>query len=144
MAKRRKAMTAQAKNRLIVFGPICLLLIGYFAFTVLSYTATLYQLKKEKAELEQTYQELQKHADELKIEINKLHDPDYIAKYARENYLYSKEGELIIKINESQEEVATKEKKLEINKDVLLVSFAVLFFIFLYILLHDKKKKKSA
>lgn len=136
-------MTAQAKNRLIVFGPLCLLLIGYFAFTVFSYTTTLYQLKKEKAELEKTYLELQEHADELKIEIDKLHDPEYIAKFARENYLYSKEGELIIKINESQEEVATQEDKLEMNKNVITISLGVLFVVFLYIILHDKKKKKS-
>jgi cell division protein DivIC len=36
--------------------------------------------------------------EELKDEINKLKDPEYMARYAREKYLYSKDGELIIRI----------------------------------------------
>ena len=34
----------------------------------------------------------------LETDVKKLQDPDYVAKYAREKYLYSKDGELIIKI----------------------------------------------
>lgn len=37
---------------------------------------------------------------ELKSEINKLQDPEYMARYAREKYLYSKKDEIIIKIEE--------------------------------------------
>jgi cell division protein FtsB len=36
----------------------------------------------------------------LKEEINRLQDPEYMAKYAREKYLYSKNGEIIIKIED--------------------------------------------
>ena len=36
----------------------------------------------------------------LKVDANKLQDPDYIARYAREKYLYSKDGEFILKIPE--------------------------------------------
>jgi cell division protein FtsB len=38
--------------------------------------------------------------ENLKEEINRLQDPEYMAKYAREKYLYSKNGEIIIKIEE--------------------------------------------
>ena len=38
--------------------------------------------------------------EELKSEINKLQDPEYVARYAREKYLYSKDDEIIIKIEE--------------------------------------------
>lgn len=34
----------------------------------------------------------------LKVEVEKLNDPVYIAKYAREKYLYSKDGEFTIKM----------------------------------------------
>ena len=34
------------------------------------------------------------------IKINKLQDPEYMARYAREKYLYSKKDEIIIKIEE--------------------------------------------
>ena len=38
--------------------------------------------------------------DELKATVTKLQDPDYVARYAREKYLYSKDGEIIIRIPE--------------------------------------------
>ena len=34
----------------------------------------------------------------LETDVIKLQDPEYVAKYAREKYLYTKDGELIIKI----------------------------------------------
>ena len=36
--------------------------------------------------------------DELKVDASKLQDPDYIARYAREKYSYSKDGEIILRI----------------------------------------------
>ena len=33
-------------------------------------------------------------------EVTKLHDDDYVARYAREKYMYSLPGEFIIKITE--------------------------------------------
>ena len=38
--------------------------------------------------------------EELKATVTKLQDPDYVARYAREKYLYSKDGEIIIRIPE--------------------------------------------
>ena len=37
--------------------------------------------------------------DELSDEVNKLQDPEYVAKYAREKYLYTKDGEIIIDVS---------------------------------------------
>ena len=37
-----------------------------------------------------------------KDDIKKLNDPDYVARYAREKYLYSKNGELIIRIPDDE------------------------------------------
>ena len=36
--------------------------------------------------------------DEFNKTVAKLQDPDYVARYAREKYLYSKDGEIIIRI----------------------------------------------
>ena len=41
--------------------------------------------------------------EKLESDVIKLQDPDYVAKYAREKYLYSKDGELIIKIIDENE-----------------------------------------
>ena len=41
---------------------------------------------------------------ELKVDVEKLEDPDYIARYAREKYMYSKDGEIILRLPEEDEE----------------------------------------
>ena len=40
---------------------------------------------------------LQDEEDVLNSDIKKLEDPEYVARYAREKYMYSKDGELIIR-----------------------------------------------
>ena len=132
-----------SKGRMIILGPICILLLVMFVYTMFSYTTSLYKLQKQKKELEAEYLELQEKADLLKTEITKLHDPEYLAKYAREHYYYSKDGELIIKINEQQKEIAIQEDEVEWNQKMVVISTAILGFIFLYILIRSAKKKKS-
>ena len=55
---------------------------------------------QEKRSLEEKYASLIEEEKVLEKEVNKLQDPEYIAKYAREKYLYSADGEYIIKIVE--------------------------------------------
>ena len=43
-------------------------------------------------------EKLKEKEEELNNTVTKLSDPDYIARYAREKYLYSKDGEIIIRI----------------------------------------------
>ena len=54
---------------------------------------------KEKKELELKYKEILEREDLLKSEISKLEDEEYVARYAREKFLYSKDGEIIIKLD---------------------------------------------
>jgi len=68
--------------------------------TVVRTSYQLYTKSKEKRKFEIELAELKDKEDELKGQVNKLQDPDYIARYAREKYLYSKDGEIIIRIPE--------------------------------------------
>ncbi len=52
----------------------------------------------EVRELEKKLADLQEKEKELNSEIVKLQDPDYLARYAREKYFYSKDNEIIIRI----------------------------------------------
>lgn len=57
-------------------------------------------MKKEKITLNEQITVLQKEKEILETDIMKLENPDYIAKYVREKYFYSKEGELILRIDD--------------------------------------------
>ena len=144
MARVKKNRQMTTRGRLIILGPICVFLMLWFVYTMFSYTTSLYKLQQQKKQLEAEYLNLQEVADDLKTEITKLQDPEYLAKYAREHYSYSKEGELIIKIHEQQQEIAVQEDSVEWNQKMVRISLAVIGLIFLYIIIRSTKKKKPA
>ena len=41
---------------------------------------------------------LKEEQEKLNLDLKKLEDPEYVARYAREKYMYSKDGELIIRL----------------------------------------------
>ena len=96
----RKKVPKKAKRRLLIFGPLAVFVIIYCLFTFVTTSINLYNLRKEEKMLNKKLAGLKADADSLKNEINKLQDKEYIARYARENYLYTKNGEYVIKLDE--------------------------------------------
>lgn len=80
---------------LLIFGVIAISL-GYNLF---SNVVKIREMKKEKITLNNKILELEKEKEVLETDIMKLEDPDYIAKYVREKYFYSKDGELILRMD---------------------------------------------
>ena len=79
---------------------------------------------------------------EQQEEINKLNDPDYLARYAREKYSYSKEGEYIIKIKDVNDDISDVDE--DINMNYLIVGLSgVIFLIFIYIIVKGRSKKDT-
>ncbi len=141
-----KKMTKTAKRRLTVITPIVFLAIGYCAFTLITTAISIYKLNNEEASLKEELNNLKGESKELKTEINKLQDPDYVARYARENYLYTRDGEYVIKVDE--EEKVPSKKGFEINEEYIFygcvaVGSLVLFYIILKARKHRKTIKKA-
>lgn len=96
MAKKKKVK--RKAKRLVTFGLVSVVLIviiGVTLFNVLSDIVNKYQ---EKKELEDKLVALQEKEVELENDVNKLKDPEYLARYAREKYFYSKDGEYVLRI----------------------------------------------
>ena len=94
-----KNITKKDKRRLVVLMAIFLPLLVLFVTNSINYASIIFSNMKEKKELELKYKEILEEEELLKSEINKLQDEEYVARYAREKYLYSKDGEIIIKID---------------------------------------------
>ena len=141
MAKRR--ITKASKRRLTFFGTFSLVAIIYFCFSLIYNIYIIYNLTKEKKELEKLYVELQEEAESLKIDIEKLNDENYLANYAREHYLYSKDGEYIIQMDDVEQ--IEEDLSQEINKNYLILGFSLLMIlIFIYIISKGKRKTKKS
>lgn len=86
------------KYRLRLLIYLCIL-VSIGAILSLSCFSTWRQIannRKKKEELSNKYNELLENEETLEGEVVKLQDPEYVAKYAREKYLFTKDGELII------------------------------------------------
>ena len=140
-----RVITKASKRRLSLFGTISVVIIIYFIFSLLYNVYTLYDLSKEKKELQNYYVELQEKTNDLKSEIEKLNDDKYLADYAREHYLYSKNGEYIIQIEKLNEtESMIDDISSDINKNYLMIGLSfIVFMMFVYIIKKSKKNNKK-
>ena len=90
----------KSRRRFFLLGIGSLLIIFATTFTVGKYWIEIIEKYREMSSLENEMIDLREEEEKLKADANKLQNPDYIARYAREKYLYSKEGEYILQIPE--------------------------------------------
>ena len=84
--------------------PFSLLVIGSFLYTGFRYSASIYQKYREKEELNKNLVELKEKEQKLAVDVEKLQDQEYVGRYLREKFLYSKSDEYIIKIPHKNDE----------------------------------------
>lgn len=102
VANRKRNSKKKRTRRMLLLGLGSIAVIITMTFTIGKYWIDIFDKYKEKQELEEKLAELEALEKELQLDANKLQDSDYIARYAREKYSYSKDGEFIIKIPEEE------------------------------------------
>ena len=98
MAKRKRK--SKKARRTMILGLTSVFIIVAMSFTIGKYWVDIFDKYKEKKDLERELSSLKEKEAQLRVDANKLQDPNYIARYAREKYYYSKDGEFIIKMPE--------------------------------------------
>lgn len=138
-----KKVSRNVKRRMTVLVPFSFGIFLVTLFIILSYAYNIRSLELEKIRLENYLVNLKEEANNMEDEIEKLKDPEYIAKYARENYLYTKEGEYVLKIEE-------KKKKEEESKTpsiypyiIIGVISIIVFSIFIKIIKKRQRKNNK-
>ncbi len=134
-----KRVSKKSKRRLMIFGVLSILAIGYFFVTLFSYTYNYISLRNEEKKLRDELVSLQDEKANLKIEIEKLNDPEYVARYAKENFLYSADGEYVIKIETEEQEKITD----TVNNNYVYITIISLIAVLILFLISRRKKKKS-
>ena len=116
--KRKRRL--KPKIRVFVTFVIAIVLFGYVSFSVINYGVSKSKYEAEEEVLRKKLYNLKDEETDLNQEISKLKDDDYLAHYAREEYLYSKDGEYVIKIDEKDENNET-EKKSNLNAPTYVI-----------------------
>lgn len=99
MKKKDKKNPKKLKFRsVILFSVFSVIVIGFTSYTTFTSWVEIYDKYKENKNLSVKLKKLKKKEAALQADINKMQDSEYIARYAREKYLYSKDGEFILNI----------------------------------------------
>lgn len=100
MNKKRTKIKRRIKYRLLFAFIFFSSIISVLSYNFFNYVKQIGELKKSKEIILTKIDELEEEEEILNSDIVKLKDPAYISRYAREKYMYSKDGELIIRIDE--------------------------------------------
>lgn len=95
----KNRMTSKEKTRVFFTSIICFFIICFCAISSLENIVSINEKHKEKKELTKRLNELKEDEQTLSDDVEKLKNPEYAARYAREKYFYSKTGEKILKID---------------------------------------------
>lgn len=93
-----RKLTKKSKRRVLLISVITITLISLILVNMFSVWNQLLVKRKEKIFYAAELKKLEEEEAYLKVEAEKLQDSDYVARFAREQYLYSKDGELNIRI----------------------------------------------
>ena len=94
-----RKLTKKSKRRVLLVFVGTISLISLLLVNIFSVWKQLLEKREEKLFYTEELEKLKEEEAYLKVEVEKLQDPDYVARYAREQYLYSKDGEFNIRIN---------------------------------------------
>lgn len=91
--------TKKEKKRLFVISVVIILLVVSLVSSVAGDWTKIMENKSKITSLNKRYNELLSEEEKLVSEVTKLQDDDYIVRFAKEKFLYSENGELIIRMN---------------------------------------------
>ena len=101
MGRKKKRKASKSKIRVFMSFVVCCFITVALGFNCYNTISKIQDMKKEKKNLENQLVVLEEEKETLETDIMKLEDPDYIAKYVREKYFYSKDGELILRLDQT-------------------------------------------
>lgn len=91
--------TKKEKKRLFVISAVIILLIISLVSSVAGDWIKIMENKSKITSLNKKYNNLLGEEEKLVSEVTKLQDDDYVLRYAKEKFLYSEDGEVIIRMN---------------------------------------------
>jgi len=97
-----KKVSKQTRRRLFLITMLTFAVLFTFSLNLWKMFSQVIEKNRESAFLRTEIERLEDEESYLKVEVEKLNDPEYVARYARERYLYSKDGEFTIRIPEAQ------------------------------------------
>ncbi len=88
--------------RFFFFGLTSIIVITLILVSISHVGMDIYKKYIEKEDLEKKLISLRTKEEALAVDVEKMQNPEYVARYLREKFLYSKNGEFVIRIPEGK------------------------------------------
>lgn len=92
--------TKKEKKRLFIISSLIVILMVMLVQSVAKDWTEIMDNNKQIKQLREEYNELLAEEEKLESDVTKLQDSDYIARYAKEKFLYSEDGDMIIRMDD--------------------------------------------
>ena len=92
--------TKKEKKRLFIISSLIVILMVMLVQSVAKDWTDIMDNNKQIKQLTEEYNELLAEEEKLESDVTKLQDSDYIARYAKEKFLYSEDGDMIIRMDD--------------------------------------------
>lgn len=98
----KKGVTKKEKRRLTLIILTFIFIITFMCINIFPDWLKIMANKKELTILQTSYKELLDNEEALKAEVQKLQNPEYLERYAKEKFLYTKDREIIIRKSDTK------------------------------------------
>ena len=92
--------TKKEKKRLFIISSLIVILMVMLVQSVAKDWTKIMDNNKQIKQLTEEYNELLAEEEKLESDVTKLQDSDYIARYAKEKFLYSEDGDTIFRMDD--------------------------------------------
>ena len=96
--------SVSAKRRLRLWMTLMVLFLGWAGYTYVSQAGEINSKSKQLAQHQASRDASEESLNQLKYEINRLNDPEYIGQIAMKKYGLYKPGEIPVRVSESEAE----------------------------------------
>lgn len=125
---------------MFVLRIVSISIIVCFFVTSFSYIFKLKNLSDQNKELNNSFIQLKEDGEKQEDIISKLNDKEYIARYARQHYLYTSDGEFALRIDkEKTNDVVTSNS---FDYKYIYIGFIGCFIVLCFVFIRHKLKKK--
>lgn len=100
MVKKGHKYTKKTKGRMFIIFLFFGAIISTLGYTLFNNLQQINNMNKEKKYLKKEKLDLKEEQKSLEADIERLSDSEYIARYAREKYFYSRKGEFVLRIED--------------------------------------------
>lgn len=99
--KQNAAKSVGARRRLRIWLTFMILFMGWASYTYIAQSGEIGDKSHQLAERQASKEQHEQTLEQLKYEINRLKDPEYIGQIAMKKYGLFKPGEIPLRISES-------------------------------------------